>query len=76
MAFGAAAYSNVQEALSSPNAVVVLCFVQPKPPKHNPQYPNSNGKVWFYDNSFIFETGKQQSKPNLKREVNLRTQKQ
>ena len=76
LAMGAAACSNLEERLSSPNAVVMLCFVQPKPPKHNPQYPNSNGKVWFYGDSFIFETSKQQSKPDLKREINLRALKQ
>jgi len=75
LAFGQAACANVDETISSLNATVMLCFVTAKPPKHNPLYPNSNGKVWLYEDSFIFETGTQQSKPELKREVNLKAPK-
>ena len=72
LAFGAQATKNVQEMYNTPNITVLLCFVQAKPPKPNPQYPNENGKVWFYDNSFIFAASTHSTQAEPKQEIVLK----
>ena len=72
LAFGTQATKNVQEMYNAPNITVLLCFVQAKPPKPNPQYPNANGKVWFYDNSLISAASTHSTQAEPKQEIVLR----
>ena len=75
IAMGEEAVQHVEDATSTPNGVVLVCFAVAKPAKHNPLYPNENGKLWLFKNTLIIEVGPSSKPAAATREVQLRPTK-
>ena len=75
IAMGEEAVQHVEDATSTPNGVVLVCFAVAKPARHNPMYPNENGKLWIFKNTLIIDLGPSSKPASATREVQIRPTK-
>ena len=75
IAMGEEAVQHVEDATSTPNGVVLVCFAVAKPARHNPLYPNENGKLWIFKSTLIIDLGPSSKPAAATREVQIRPTK-